>query len=197
MNRSRSVAAAVLVIALAGCTTAAKFGAQVEADPAVDYAAYKTYAFPEQPQGNPGSLAYSPQMVSRIQALFARKLEAEGLRRVFEEQKADLVVSYGITTRAGSDVRVVPMAWSRFHDTNVRVQSMDEHGMHDPTYDEIRVDQHHAGMMVLELWDNRAQKVAWRVWVTGEIKDDRNQNFEGLDHALDEAFERFPPPPKK
>ena len=196
MTRIRSALTAALVLALAACTTAAKFGVQVEADAATDYAAYRTYAFPEQPQGDPASLAYSPQMVSRLQALFARKLEAEGLKRVFEERQADLVVSYGVTARAGTDVRVVPMAWSRFHDTNVGLQSMDSHGMHDATYDDVRVDQHHAGMLVLELWDNRAQKVAWRVWVSGEIKDDRNQNFEGLDHALDEAFERYPPPKK-
>jgi len=197
MNLRYCTLVAASALALAGCTTAAKLGAQVEADPAIDYAAYKTFAFPEQPAGDPRSLAYTPQMVSRLQAVFARKLEAEGLRRVFEERQADLTVSYGITARSGTEVRVVPMAWSRGHDTNVRLQSMDEHGMHDGSYDEVRVSEHHAGMMVLELWDNRAGKVAWRAWITGELKDDRNQNFEGLEHALDEAFERYPPPPKK
>lgn len=194
MNHARFALLAAAALGVAGCTTAAKFGATVEAESGVDFAQYRTYAFPEQPQGDPASLAYTPQMVSRLQAVFARKLDAEGLRRVFDERQADLVVSYGVTARSGSEVRVVPMSWSRFHDTNVRLQSMDSYGMHDETYDEVRVDQKTAGMMVLELWDNRAGKVAWRAWISGEMKADRNQNFEGLDHALTEAFEKFPPP---
>lgn len=187
---------AAALLALAGCSSAAKFGATVEAESTADFTQYRTYAFPEQPVGDPASLAYSPQMVSRLQALFARKLEAEGLRRVFEERQADLVVSYGVTARTGTEVRVVPMAWSRAHDTNVRLESMDEHGMHDSTYDEVRVSQRTAGMMVLELWDNRAGKVAWRAWISGELRSERNDNFAGLDHALSKAFERYPPPPK-
>jgi hypothetical protein len=194
--RLAALAAAALALALAGCVTQAKFASQVEADSDVDFAGYKTYAFPEGAHSESTSLAYSPEMVSRTQAVFARRLEAEGLRRVFTERDADLVVSYGITARSGTEIRVVPMSWSRFHDTNVGLQSMDAYGMHDVGYDEVREDKVTAGMLVLELWDNRASRVAWRVWVTGEIKDDRNQNFAGLEHALIEAFEKFPPPPK-
>jgi hypothetical protein len=193
------VAAALLVgatLALAACVTAPRYGASVEADATRDFAAYRTYAFPENAHSESTSLAYSPQLVSRTQALFARRLEAEGLRRVFTEREADLVVSYGISAQSGTDVRIVPMAWSRGHDTNVRLQSMDQHGMHDGSYDQVRVDTHHAGMMVLDLWDNRAGKVVWRAWITGEIVADRNDNFSALDEALVQAFAQYPPQPK-
>lgn len=197
MNARPAALLAAAALALGGCVTQAKFAAHVEADSEVDFAGYRTYAFPEDAHAESTSLAYSPEMVSRTQAVFARRLEAEGLRRVFKERDADLVVSYGITARSGTEVRVVPMSWSRFHDTNVGLQSMDAYGMHDVGYDQVRTDDVTAGMLVLELWDNRAGRVAWRAWVTGEIKDDRNQNFAGLESALIEAFEKFPPPPKK
>lgn len=188
---------ATALLALGGCATAANFGATVEAEATADFAQFKTYAFPADPVGDRSSIAYSPQMVGRLQATFARHLEAEGLRRVFDERAADLVVSYGVTVRSGTEVRVVPMAWSRAHDTNVRLESMDEHGMHDSSYDEVRVSERTAGMLVLELWDARGGRVAWRAWISGELHEDRNDNFAGLERALLEAFEKYPPPPKR
>jgi hypothetical protein len=184
---------AALAVALVGCATPPKYANRVEAEPGADFTQFKTFAFPEKPQGDPRSLKYSPNVVSRLNAVFARQLEAEGLRRVFVEADADLVVSYGISSRAGQDVRIVPMAWSRAHDPAVRLQSQDEFGMHDSSYDVTKVDRYHDGMLVLELWDNKAGRVAWRAWISGEIKEDRNENFAALDEALRDAFEQFPP----
>ncbi len=184
---------ATLVLALAGCATPPKYSNHVEAERSADFAQFKTFAFPEKPQGDPRSLKYSPNVVSRLNAVFQRQLEAEGLRRVFVEGDADLVVSYGITSRAGQDVRIVPVAWSHAHDPAVRLQNQDEFGMHDSSYDVTKVDKYHDGMLVLELWDNKGSRVAWRAYVSGEIKDDRNENFAALEEALRDAFEQYPP----
>jgi hypothetical protein len=178
-----------LVLSLAGC--ALRYDVKTDHDPAVDYAAFRSYALPPRERGDTPNEFDNSLTLKRIEGMVVRHLEARGLSRA-EPGAADLTVRFWLTAEKKTDISTVPSSpfygpWGAPYPYGY------DHGRWGPMYNDVIVRNYVEGTLVLDLVDAKRGELVWRAYVVGTVSRDREEAFAALDEALLRALMDYPP----
>ncbi len=189
-----------LLLALAAC--APRYDVRTDHDPAIDFAAYKTFAIPLRPKADTPDILDNSLVRKRLEGMFAKHLSARGLVLAAEHDPADLLVRYWVTTEAKTDVSTVPTAGVMVAPGPYGYGAYPGAypywgGRWGSMYQEVIVHDYTEGTLVLDLVDRARDELVWRAYVVGKLSRERETMYELVDEALGRAFLQFSPPPKQ
>jgi hypothetical protein len=183
---------------LTGCV--AHYDVRTDADRAMDFTAYRTFAIPPRPKADTPDVLDNSLVRKRLEGMFAKHLASRGVLPAASEDPPDLLVRYWVTTEAKTDISTVPSAgvmvapgpygygyggypyWG---------------GRWGPMYQDVIVRDYTEGTLVLDLVDRARDELVWRAYVVGTLRRERETVYELVDEALLRAFQDYPPKPLK
>ena len=187
---------------LAGC--AARYDVRTDADPAVDFGAYRTFAIPPRPKADTPDMLDNSLVRKRLEGMFARHLASRGVLPAATEDPPDLLVRYWVTTEQKTDVSTVPSAGVMVAPGPYGYGYGGYPGGYPywggrwgPMYQDVIVRDYTEGTLVLDLVDRARDELVWRAYVVGTLRRERETVYELVDEALLRAFQDYPPKPPK
>ncbi len=188
-----------LFLALAAC--APRYDVRTDHDPAIDFAAYKTFAIPPRPKPDTPDILDNSLVRKRLEGMFAKHLSARGLVLAAEHDPADLLVRYWVTTEAKTDISTVPSAGvmvtpGPYGYGGYPVAYPYWGGRWGSMYQDVIVRNYTEGTLVLDLVDRARDELVWRAYVVGTLSRERETMYELVDEALGRAFRELPREPK-
>jgi len=184
-SQGKSAAYLVLMLLLAALPALAKI--DVDFDPNVDTAKYKTFAFVGGVR-NLVMLPVDPDVLDiQIHRLVTRELTKKGLREVPPGQNPDLVVRYWAT--ASQQVNPANMGdWGPY---NAYIGSY-----WAPLYDAVSASSGKENTLLIDLIDARSKSLAWRLYLTRKFSN-ADKDWKKADEEFAKAFEGYPPSEKE
>lgn len=184
----------LLLFALAACVP--RYDVRTDHDPAIDFAAYKTFGIPPRPKADTPDILDNSLVRKRLELMFAQHLTQRGLRPVAEHDPADLLVRYWVTTEEKVDIHTVPAAGAfmtpgPYYPYTYPAPYMS--GRWSPMYQDVIVRDYTEGTLVLDLVDRQRDELVWRAYVVGTLSRERETVYQLVDEALTRAFEQYPP----
>jgi hypothetical protein len=181
----RRVGAALVALALAAC--AFPIRTKYEADPAADFAQYRSYAWaleeaaPAAGERHGGHV--SPLDEQRIVRAVDEALVAKGYRKLAAIEGADLVVSYAIGIEEKTRVTRYPSSTIRGHP---------DFGYGEwYSNTETRVETHDEGTLSIEFYDRRTKQAVWVGWAQKRLERGTDSE-EVLRKAVAAVLAEFP-----
>ena len=156
-------ASLVLLLGPSGCTTAARVGVTNDFDHAVNFRAYKTWAwYPQQPRDAESGPAkgYESFLDKRMRAAVTREMTSKGLTEV--DKAPDIYVAY--SARVEDKQQVSP------YYNGLGYPYGYGYGYYGRSYSPVT--QYKAGTVVIDIIDARRKELAWRG--TGQAQVDQN-----------------------
>ena len=166
----------LLLLGSSGCTTAARVGVTNDFDHAVNFRAFKTWAwYPQQPKDAEGGPAkgYESFLDKRMRASVAAELNAKGLTEVAANAAPDIYVAY--SARVEEKQQVSPYANGMGYPYGYGYGGYYGRG-YSP------VTQYKAGTVVIDIVDARRKELAWRG--TGQAQVNQNTIDEVETHRI-------------
>ena len=165
LARPAALAAAALLLLLgtSSCTTASRVGVTNDFDHAVNFRAYKTWAwYPQQPSDTEGGPAkgYESFLDKRLRAAVASEMTQKGLTEV--EKAPDIYVAYS--------ARVEDKQQTSPYYNGLGYPYGYGYGYYGRNY--APVTQYKAGTVVIDIIDARRKELAWRG--TGQAQVNQN-----------------------
>ena len=184
--RFRRVVPVLLLVILCANPAAAKMA--TDFNPNLDFSKFKTFAYIGgveehlQEQVNPDLLN------NRIHRAVTRELTAKGLREVSAAEHPDLVVRYWV--EAVTDARMTgSIHWGTYGSYYG--------GYWTYVYSTVEGWANRSGTVGIELIDEKAKDLAWRLYATGKvIHTDTDKIWKQIDGNIKNAFKEYPPSPK-
>ena len=178
LARPAALAATGLLLLLgpSGCTTAARVGVTNDFDHAVNFRAFKTWAwYPQQPKDAEGGPAkgYESFLDKRMRAAVAAEMTAKGLTEVAANAAPDIYVAY--SARVEEKQQVSPYANGMGYPYGYGYGGYYGRG-YSP------VTQYKAGTVVIDIVDARRKELAWRG--TGQAQVNQNTIDEVETHRI-------------
>ena len=198
MNRSVLPAPAVVLLAAVVATACSGLTSSSDYDPArLDtMRTYQTWDWAYAKDGSVGDIRSSdraiddPLMDKRMRGLVESSLLNKGYHRV-EGGDPDFRVGYHVSLNGRLDVSYVNTyygyGWGGYW------------GPYGPSFGYVQttpsVQEYREGTLIIDIVDGRANELAWRGVVQGEVheKRDADERQEALARAIDEALKDFPP----
>lgn len=141
---------------------------------AIDFTKYHTYAWGQMPKP---SQVKNPQLAKEAQNQVNATLEARGLRMVKLSDNPDLIV----TMSGASKEKTL---YSNYYESGTILTAGTDYGT---------PEQQLVGALVIDLYDVKAKKLAWRGTAIGVMKQDNvKKNIELVDKAISKMFDKFP-----
>jgi hypothetical protein len=172
MKRTMVAVVALAVMLLPTLARAQKV--DTDFDPAVDFSAFKTYAW------TTGTPSPNPIGEQRIQDAVNKALQAKGLKLV--TANPDLVVATHAVGKEEKELYTTgyggPYRWGG--------------GMGTTT-----VNTYIKGTLAIDLYSAQTKKLAWRGVATDTMSDKAEKNAEKVNKAVEKLFKAYPPKPKK
>ncbi len=124
----------------------------------------------------------------RLDAVIARALNERGFERTLDAQRADLVVHYAVYAQEWTTLKSVPPpplsapppGWDRVID-----------GAYNSSYSELKVEDHRAGTMVVDVVATDGSALVHRFYIEGALANDTKNNLERAEGAIRQGFKRF------
>ena len=158
-----AAAAFLLLLGPSGCTSASRVGVTNDFDHAVNFRAYKTWAwYPQQPRDaeNGPAKGYESFLDKRMRAAVAREMTNKGLTEV--EKAPDIYIAY--SARVEDKQQVSP------YYNGLGYPYGFGYGYYGRGYSPVT--QYKAGTVVIDIIDARRKELAWRG--TGQAQVDQN-----------------------
>lgn len=175
--------AGLLAFLLASCATGPRV--VTDADPRVDFSAYRTYAFYE-PLAMEQS-GYTSYLSERIKQAVRREMDQRGYR--FDPADPDLRVNFQGYIRERSDVYSVPRTDVQYF-YSYRARS---YFAVPVWYDETRVSEYTEGTLTVDLVDAERNHLVWTGDAIGRVNQRTPQErADAADEAVAAIFQRFP-----
>ena len=173
----------VLLLGTSGCTTASRVGVTNDFDHAVNFRAYKTWAwYPQQPSDTEGGPAkgYESFLDKRMRAAVATEMTQKGLTEV--AKAPDIYVAY--SARVEEKQQVSP------NYNGLGYPYGYGYGYYGRGYQPVT--QYKAGTVVIDIIDARRKELAWRG--TGQAQVDQNtiSDAETM-HIVNGILSTYPP----
>jgi hypothetical protein len=185
------VRASLLFIALSVAIACTNVRTRYDFDPAVDFSAWRTYAwYPigSPPTGDPRR--DNPLLHRRIEAAVDRELAAKGFEKI-SEGDPDFFVNFHLATERRLDVRHMNGVYA----DGPRGRQWNGAGWGGVRWSEVVVTEYQEGTLVLDLVDEFERVLAWRGSgsrrLPRDLPPDRLTRF--VDEAVDEILRQFPP----
>jgi hypothetical protein len=163
----------VLLLGTSGCSTASRVGVTNDFDHAVNFRAFKTWAwYPQQPKDVEGGPAkgYSSFLDKRMRAAVAAEMTAKGLTEV--TTTPDIYVAY--SARVEDKQQVSP------YYNGLGYPYGYGYGAYGRNYPSVT--QYKAGTVVIDIIDARRKELAWRG--SGQAQVDKNTIDEAETHRI-------------
>ena len=177
-----------LLLGPSGCTTAARVGVTNDFDHAVNFRAFKTWAwYPQQPKDAEGGPAkgYSSFLDKRMRTAVAAEMNAKGLTEVAVTAAPDIYVAY--SARVEDKQQVSPYYNGMGYPYGYGYGGYGAYGRgYSP------VTQYKAGTVVIDIVDARRKELAWRG--TGQAQVNQNTIDEVETHRIVNGFLSTYPP---
>jgi len=177
LARPAALAATGLLLLLgpSGCTTAARVGVTNDFDHAVNFRAFKTWAwYPQQPKDAEGGPAkgYESFLDKRMRAAVSAEMAAKGLTEVAVNAAPDIYVAY--SARVEDKQQVSP------YYNGLGYPYGYGYGYYGRGYSPVT--QYKAGTVVIDIVDARRKELAWRG--TGQAQVNQNTIDEAETHRI-------------
>ena len=173
----------VLLLGLSSCTTAARVGVTNDFDHAVNFRAYKTWAwYPQQPRDaeNGPAKGYESFLDKRLQAAVAAEMTQKGLTQV--DKAPDIYVAYS--------ARVEDKQQTSPYYNGLGYPYGYGYGYYGRNYSPVT--QYKAGTVVIDIIDARRKELAWRG--TGQAQVNQNTIDEAeTTHIVNGILSTYPP----
>jgi hypothetical protein len=166
-------ASLVLLLGPSGCTTASRVGVTNDFDHAVNFRAYKTWAwYPQQPRDAESGPAkgYESFLDKRMRAAVASEMTQKGLTEV--TTSPDIYIAY--SARVEDKQQVSP------YYNGLGYPYGYGYGYYGRNYSPVT--QYKAGTVVIDIIDARRKELAWRG--TGQAQVDKNTIDEAETHRI-------------
>lgn len=179
--RVLAAAAVLAVLAVAGCASTPNTFAN--ADPTVDFTAYKTYGFLDKLSTD--KEGYESMESSFLKVALAQQFDRRGMTY---SQEPDLLINFYIHTQEKIQTRSVPVTGAYY-------------GFRDPFYDtwggyggfETRVEQYTEGTLNIDVIDAARKKLVWEGVIAGRVTDRAIRNLEQtIDGAVAAIMKNYP-----
>ena len=183
VRRIQRVLVAGALVALVSCSTVR---VQSDYDPAVDFAALRSYAWmPDPPQVSADPLLHNSLLDARIRSAVDRTLGAKGLRKV-EVSQADFLVNYYVNLEQKIRVDTVPASYGYGYG-----------GWYGGMASETRVRQYEEGTLILDVVDPDKDEPLWRGSGSTRVgkKTSPEASTKRIDEVVSKLLESFPPAP--
>jgi hypothetical protein len=165
----------VLLLGPSGCTTAARVGVTNDFDHAVNFRAFKTWAwYPQQPKDAEGGPAkgYESFLDKRMRAAVASEMTQKGLTEVTVASAPDIYVAY--SARVEDKQQVSP------YYNGLGYPYGYGYGYYGRSYSPVT--QYKAGTVVIDIIDAKRKELAWRG--TGQAQVNQNTIDEVETHRI-------------
>jgi hypothetical protein len=177
LARPAALAATGLLLLLgpSGCTSAARVGVTNDFDHAVNFRAFKTWAwYPQQPKDAEGGPAkgYESFLDKRMRAAVSAEMAAKGLTEVAVNAAPDIYVAY--SARVEDKQQVSP------YYNGLGYPYGYGYGYYGRGYSPVT--QYKAGTVVIDIVDARRKELAWRG--TGQAQVNQNTIDEAETHRI-------------
>ena len=175
-----------LLLLLSALPAAAKIA--TDFNPNLDFSKFKTFAFIGGVEQLVRMQLNPDQLNNQIHRAVTRELTAKGLREVKPEENPDLVVRYWVNSQK-----------------DVNVAGSSNWGVYGPYYGyhwgfvyySMDYSTTHQGTLGIELIDEKARDLAWRMFASVKIiHTDPDKIWKTADSNISSAFKRYPPSPK-
>ena len=175
-----------LLLLLSALPAAAKIA--TDFNPNLDFSKFKTFAFIGGVEQLVRMQLNPDQLNNQIHRAVTRELTAKGLREVKPEENPDLVVRYWVNSQK-----------------DVNVAGSSNWGVYGPYYGyhwgfvyySMDYSTTHQGTLGIELIDENARDLAWRMFASVKIiHTDPDKIWKTADSNIRSAFKRYPPSPK-
>lgn len=169
LNRSAALAlvGVALLLGTTGCATSSRVGVASDFDHAVNFRAYKTWAwYPQQPvdaEGGPAK-GYESFLDQRLQTAIGRELTNKGLQQV--DKAPDLYVAYN------AKVEEKQQATPYYNGFGYPYYGYG-YGLYGRGF--APVSQYSAGTVIIDLVDAKRKELAWRG--SGQAQVDNNHSI--------------------
>jgi len=185
-NNRRSFLLLALLSLVSAFPAAAKMA--IDFNPNLDFSKFKTFAFIGGVEQLVRMQLNPDQLNNQIHRAVTRELTTKGLREVQPEENPDLVVRYWVNSQ--KDVNVAGS-------TNWGVYGP-YYGYHwGFVYYSMDASTTHQGTLGIELIDDKARDLAWRMFASVKIiHTDPDKIWKTADSNIKSAFKRYPPSPK-
>jgi hypothetical protein len=160
----------------------------VDFNPSLDFSKFKTFTFIGGVEQLVRMQLNPDQLNNRIHRAVTRELTAKGLREVKPDENPDLVVRYWVNTEKSVDMATTAN-WGVYGSY---------YGYHwGFIYYSMDTYTNHQGTLGIELIDEKARDLAWRLFVSVRIiQTDSDKIWKTADSNIQNAFKRYPPSPK-
>lgn len=188
LHRAWSLAAAVTLIALAGCASAPDV--RVDYDRTVDFKSYQTFAFIT-PLGTDRG-GYQSMVSQHLKAATQRELEARGLR--LDASAPQLLVNF--SAQLSEKLRVYNAPAVGFYGWGGGYYGY-RAGMYGawPMYGGPTVMPYSEGTLNIDVVDAARKQLVWEGIVTGSVTQRQLDNVQqSIDEAVAAAFAKYPIP---
>ena len=168
----------LLVAMLTGCSTV---NVQSDYDPTVDFTTYRTWDWlPDPAEAAADFVVSDPFARSRIRNAIETELSEKGYRR--SSDSPDFLLRYHAAL--GDNLTV----------TQVN-DSYRDYPYSDFSWSQTYTYEWQVGTLVLDVFDTRADQLAWRGSVQGEVRqtDNSEKKTERINKAVQKLLAKFPP----
>lgn len=176
--------ASCATLLLAACTSGPKI--RVDADPAANFASYKTFTFFEPLATN--EAGYSTLLTSRLKDSTKRELEAKGYTQ--DDAEPDLRINFNVNVTDKTEVRSSPSASVGYGYYGYRS------GMYGAwngyPYD-VQTTNYKQGTLTVDAVDAERKALVWQGVAEGRVSKSALENpAASIDAAIKQVFEKFP-----
>ncbi|MFT7007908.1 MAG: hypothetical protein ACJAXJ_002447 [Colwellia sp.] len=176
MNLIKKVFVAVLLIAVASCSTTYKAKVDFDKNSKVDTSNYKTFAWLNSGKIMAPAEDINPVMKLRVDEEIEQAFMAKGYQLIDDAEKADFAISYTVGNRDKIKVSSYPttyntgFGWGRGY-YGGRYSGM--YGTQIAT--ETHVRQYTEGKLAIDIYDVKSHQPAWHGWAVKRINSDDKQ----------------------
>jgi hypothetical protein len=176
MNLIKKVFVAVLLIAVASCSTTYKAKVDFDKNSKVDTLNYKTFAWLSSGKIMAPAQDINPVMKLRVDEEIEQAFMAKGYQLIDDAEKADFAISYTVGNRDKIKVSSYPttyntgFGWGRGY-YGGRYSGM--YGTQVAT--ETHVRQYTEGKLAIDVYDVKSHQPAWHGWAVKRINSDDKQ----------------------
>ena len=187
----RAAAFFLVMVFAALCLSCSSVRTQYDFDPAIDFAAWRTYAwYPNTPPPTGDPRLDNPLLHGRVAAAVDQQLAAKGFTLV-QDREPDFFVNHHLSTEQRLDVRTMnrtyvggphPVGWRGA-------------GWGGVGWTETVVDQYEEGTLIIDLVDVPRRRLAWRGSGTRRLSADPSPErvTKRVNEAVEEILAQFPP----
>jgi hypothetical protein len=180
----------LVVLLLSACATTAP-RTNIDYDPSVDFAQFKTYSWLDH---NLAQQGVSPLVISRIIGAVDAQLQAKGWTKVPQGQTGQVIVAAGVSVHQQQSVNTyynAPM-YAGYGWGGPYMRPYAYGGMGSAT---TTVRTYDVGTLIIDMFASSTKQAIWRGTAEKTVNDSPQKNSEAVQIGIENMFRYFPPAP--